>query len=162
MPSPNDWTDRQDALGPAAARQSVGRLEPGEIRFLERLQAINPSSPLSQQVKWLPKGARINGQTMPSNDFIWLDHGGIEMELKSPGTTFPYAVINRIWKSVNHAWNRHGFIKTNFIIDLADMVLTVDLREALATYNLTQSGLPIERVFVMWQGKIEEIQLMRT
>jgi hypothetical protein len=152
------WKSRQDALG-VAPRVIVGDLQPGEIQFLERLQAINPDLPLSQQVEWLPLGERVNGQRQPSNDFVWIDHGGIEVELKSPVRNSPGSVIPRIWKAVNTAWDRHEFVKSNFIVDLGEQEFPDALREALAAYNLTRSGPEITSVFVMWQGKIEEIAL---
>ena len=148
------WQARQDALGLITHGK---RLEPDEVVFCERLARIHPDIPLHEQIEWLPDGQRINGKTQPSNDFIWLSMGGIEVELKSTGS--PTSITTRIWKAVNQAWVSNGFVKENFVVDIGDLKLTDDLRNTLAGYNLSESGRPVKRIFVMWQRRIEEITL---
>ena len=150
------WMRRQNAL---LIETHGVKLLPDEVVFCERLARINPAVPLNNQIEWLPLGAKSKNGMRPSNDFIWFNRGGIQVELKSISSISARKAINRIWKAVNQAWRAHQFHKQNFMIDIGDQVLTDAVREALASYNLTESGPSIDRVFVMWQQRIEEIHL---
>ncbi len=154
----DDWNARQDALGSAVARDRVGRLEPGEIEFVERFQSMS-ETPLDQRLWWLEKGARVDGQTLPTYDFEWRERTGLLIELKSIGNPTGQVIQNRVWKTMNEVWAKHGFTKENFIIDIAEKSLTDEAKAILASYNLNNSGRRLSRLFVMSKGQITEILL---
>lgn len=140
------WLQRQRALPVDFHGEEI---EPHEVFFLERFLESD-AHPL---VEWIPRSPTRR----PTNDFVWLDLGEIEVELKSPGAD--YDVIRaRITRAVSRA-TAQGVVKENFIIDLGTTPFDADLAEALTRYNVDRSRNQIKRLWVFSGTDLVQIPL---
>lgn len=151
-PDPSDkdahkayWKARQDAL---AVDFKGEILEAHEVRFVERFMDAG------ERLEWIAKDT-VNYK--PTNDFIWSSNGRMVVELKSTKARFT-TIDGRIQDAVMKA-SRQAVVKQNFVIDLADQTLTDRLRDQLAGYNIGRRKYLIRRMYVMSEGRIEEIIL---
>lgn len=141
------WARRQEQIGVDTRGE---RLEPHEVRFLERFTVDN-------RVRWIP---RDRSTLKPTSDFEWLNAGGIKVELKSTQPKYQ-SVKNHIQRSVVKA-QAAGVVKENFIIDLGDRQLSEKLVKQLALYNLRTPSARIRRLWVMSRGELVEVDLTGT
>jgi len=131
------WDQRQAALGIETHGEA---LEPDEIVFCERLVAHYPATEASSIVEWRSsRRYSEDGALQPSNDFVWLNGGGDEWELKSPEAP-DYAAIKRRIRDDR----RKG--KTRFMVDVGSSHLDPELLAALTRYKQLRS---IEGLVVM-------------
>jgi hypothetical protein len=122
-----------------------------KVKFVERF--LNAGHTLS----WIPRDRDSRKST---HDFMWLNHGPYEIELKS--TKAKYSTIRgQIMGAVKRAKVNHNVTKSRFIIDLGDQPLTAELREELTHYNLDRSLYKIKALWVMTQGELEQINLRK-
>lgn len=124
-------------------------IEPHEVFFLERFLQID----LRPQVDWVPRSP----VRRPTNDFVWLNLGGIEVEVKSSRADYE-TIRARITKAVSRA-KAQGVVKENFIVDLGSSPLDAGLVEELTRYNQDRSRNPIERLWVFSGTTLVEIPL---
>ena len=144
----DDWLARQRALGAFADPAKVGRLEPGEVEFLERFVAAG------QQAEWIRKLPHL-----PTNDFRWLNRAEAEFELKTITGTVTYAKVHgRIVDAASRA-AKHAFVKDRFVIDIGDVVLTDALIRELADFNVGRRKYRIRELWVMARGRLVQIPL---
>ncbi|GAA1642609.1 hypothetical protein GCM10009700_31780 [Brevibacterium sanguinis] len=141
------WSRRQAQLDVDTRGE---RLEPHEVRFLERFTVEN-------RVRWIPKDQDTR---KPTSDFEWLNAGGMKVELKSTQPKYQ-SVKNHILRSVSKA-QAAGVVKENFIIDLGDRRLSEKLLKQLALYNLRTPSARISRLWVMSRGELVEVDLSGT
>jgi hypothetical protein len=119
------------------------RLEPLEVLFLERFEA------LGHQAEWIPRPPFVPGVGRPaSSDFLWVDMDGLRIELKSPARPLYRVVKDKIHKDVAAA-RRWGLSAENYIIDLGYRPLTAKLAAQLADYNANTATTAITRLWVM-------------
>lgn len=109
-------------------------------------QTARALAALGEEIEWLP----LRGIEQ-SNDFLWLSNGAIEVETKA--TSARYKAIQR------HIRGDVGEVKRNFLIDLGDVPLREPLRKQLLDYNLRNPHKPIDRLWVLAQGNLVEINL---
>lgn len=83
----------------------------------------------------------------PTPDFIWLNQGGLAIEMKAPKPKFS-TIRGRIESAVRKA-QTHGETKENFLIDLGTAPLTDELRTQLAGYNVGRRRYRISRLWVL-------------
>mgnify|MGYP001161977418 CR=1 FL=1 len=142
------WAARREAL---PVDFHGDRIDPHEVKFVERF--LNAGHTLS----WIPRDRDSRKST---HDFMWLNHGPYEIELKS--TKAKYSTIRgQIMGAVKRAKGNHNVTKSRFIIDLGDQPLTAELREELTHYNLDRSLYKIKALWVMTQGELEQINLRK-
>ena len=128
------WKDRQDAL-PLDFKGD--QLDPGEIMSYERLLRLGEDiDPIKRRI------------SEPTNDFIWLSHGGIEVEMKGPKTAEYETIMGRIHTAVKSAKDR-GFVKDTFLIDIGEAELKQSLAAQLTAYNIDRSKYQIKSLYVM-------------
>jgi len=140
------WRRRQDAL---PTNKIVDDLEPHEIEFYEEFTRAG------NDIELIPKDKQ---EFKSTNDFIWTNNGGIEVELKS--TANKYATIREnISKSVKKARESNGSSKERFIVNLGRNPLTIKLRRQLSLYNLRNPLNPIGCLWVWTEGGLTEITL---
>lgn len=144
-PDPEDWVARQDALGIEAHGET---LTPHEIQFVERFQA------LGHQVEWIPRDTVTH---RPTNDFVWLNRGRIECELKSTMPKYG-SIRSHIAGAVDRAVAQ-GVRKENFVIDLGAAPLRPKLKGQLSQYNERNPGKKIAALWVLARGELTEIDL---
>jgi hypothetical protein len=147
-PPDDEWRRRQDAL---AIDTHGERLQPHEIVFVERFLA------LGHRLEWIPRNSHGPTGILPTNDFVWLDNDLLVCELKATQPRF-VSIRGRIASAVSKA-EKQGVTKENFVIDLGDQPLTVELRGELARYNAGRRNQHISRMWVMAQGRLEQIAL---
>lgn len=143
-----DWDEaerkrREEALGIDTHGDPLTR---SEIEFVERFQAAG------QHLEWIARDPKRR----PTNDFTWVEKG-VEVEQKS--TKARYETIHgRIVDAAAQA-AKQGVIKDNFLIDIGNAPLNEALRAKLARFNDGRRKYRLNRLWVMTQGRIEEIDL---
>lgn len=158
MSDPANWRERQIALG---IPLESDRLETHEIEFLERFVA------LGNQFSWIPRDALRR----PTNDFIWLNKDGIEVEMKRPRPNTNdhdaehvfVRVVRMIRADIRRA-HRHDqqIVKQYFVVDLDDRPVPPGLMRMLAEYNLRAQrrdfhSPQITRLWLMSEYRLLEI-----
>ena len=128
------WYERQAAIG-LDFKGDI--LKPVEVPTVERLVRRG------ELVEWIAPDA-----SRPTNDFIWLNRGGVETEMKSPQAKYT-TIRGRIHLAVKRARLNHGVVKDSFLIDIGDEVLSVGLARELQRYNIDRSRYPITHLWVM-------------
>jgi len=121
-------------------------LKPHEVRSIERLVAAG------EKLAWIP---RLKSE--PTHDFVWINRGGIHVELKSTipkHSTIRGAIEKSVSKAASHDWC--PLVKENFVIDIADAALTSELRADLAGYNTGRHRWRIRRLWVLLQEVLLE------
>ena len=122
-------------------------LKPHERDFVRKF------SRLGEEMRWI-KRSEINHKTggfHPTNDFIW---NSIKFELKKPKVK----KYNNIFKMMKRSI-RQG--KKNFMIDLGDSPLSMNLVLQLETYNQRNPLYPIDRLYVVDRNSITKIVLKK-
>lgn len=149
----SDLSDLKDTRGRWLEDQM---LEPDEVTFLERFEA------LGHRAKWIPRAKYIPGKgRKPTSDFIWLDNGNEITEQKSTSSTYK-KIKGRIQGNVEAA-TKQGIVKDVYIIDIGQAKLRDKVRRQLSEYNIrVQSGY-IRKLFIMSENgtKLEEIILKK-
>lgn len=143
---------RQEALG---LDTGGDELTPDELAFLERYQALEPGTPLCAKVRWIP---RDRVRYRPTNDFVWLDQGGIEVELKCTRPRYP-TIRNQICDSVRRARDQ-DVRKAYFVVDLGDRRPTDTLRRQLGRYNANNPANTIAALWLMSRNGLERVRLV--
>jgi hypothetical protein len=148
---PPEESDRTAVLDYWRRRQGLlpvdfhGELpKPHEVEFVERFLDAG------EDLEWIP-----NVRSTATSDFIW---NGDAFELKSTKARFE-TIHGAIVKSSSRAMKNHGVVKNRFMIDLGDVELTDDLREALAEFNVGRRRYRLASLWVMSRGRLEEIAL---
>lgn len=142
------WKTRQDALEGPNFTAAGDVLKPHEVEFAERALAAG------ERMRWIPQA-----KSSPTNDFVWVSRGGIEVELKSVvanAKSIHRRIDDAVIRAAKH-WE--PMAKSRFIIDIGDAALTEQLREDLAGHNVGRRNYRITQLWVMSQGRIEEIAL---
>ena len=123
-------------------------LKPHERDFVRRF------SRLGEEMRWVKRDCKIAPSGigyLPTNDFIWR---GREWELKKPKVK----KYNNIFKMMKRS-TRQG--KKNFMIDLGDSTLFMNLILQLETYNQRNPLYPIDRLYVVDRNSVTKIILRK-
>ncbi|MDR1851523.1 MAG: hypothetical protein LBR21_02555 [Propionibacteriaceae bacterium] len=147
----NWWQSRQEALGLNFHGDTPS---PREIYALEDLQRLEPNTPLSSRVEWIPQ----NGVNTATHDFRWLERGGLLVEMKTMVAKYG-SIAAEIAASVTSAAN-HGVQKDVFLIDIGDKTLSGKLADQLSQYNLRRPASRIKQLFVFSKADLVEIKLV--
>jgi len=139
------WRRRQDAL---PTNRIPDDLEPHEIKFYEQFIAEGNS------IELIPKDTTTFKST---NDFIWINHHDIAIELKSVQRARYDSIAIEIRNAVSRA-RKHNVIKDSFIIQIRGG-LSPKLQGQLAQYNLRNPNNKIVRLWVFSSGGIKPISL---
>jgi hypothetical protein len=145
------WQRRQDALGIQVNRET---LTPGEVIFCERFIQGHPGMTPAEVLEWIPRDPTMR----PTNDFIWLARNGLICELKSPRIATSDQAVRLIRDAITKA-RKQDVVKENFIIDFGDQDVAERELARLAGYNSTQRTTQVSSIWVMIQGKLNELQL---
>lgn len=148
-PDPTDWAARKAALG---IDFGTDRVHHHEIEFYERFKALGHDP---AYIRHPPKAA-------PSNDFVWRNNGGIEVEVKSnkpAAKTVLGSIEKTVRSAIKHPWA--PMVKENFIVDIGTAVLTPELRADLERYNTGRMKYRIARLWVMSESgrQLDEVHL---
>jgi hypothetical protein len=141
------WARRQSMLpvdfhGDTLLGHEVESLE----RFLDAGEAL----------EWIPKD-----RSRPTNDFRWTSLAGQpEIELKSTLARFE-TIHGTLVKAMSRAMINHGFTKENFLIDLGEEPLTLELARRLAGFNVGRRKYRLARLWVIAEGVIHEVNLRK-
>jgi hypothetical protein len=141
------WAQRQRRLG----FQTGPRwdLEPHEVLFYERF------TDAGHQVRLIPKSTNRK----PTNDFRWLSHDGIEVEVKRPANPSYASSKQLVQRAVERARKNHGFTKDRFILDFGEHVLDELVRTQLGEYNSRNPLNQIRELWVWSRGALVPIAL---
>lgn len=149
------WYERQGVLeGPQFAAQGT-RLDPAEVRFVERMVSIG------ERLRWIPPGS--NGSdavgTLPTNDFVWLSRQAIEVEHKALLDTTP-TDFKHMARQVAKATGKNARreIVRTVILDLGDRVTSADVLEQLARYN-DRAERKVRALWIMSRDQLTKVQL---
>ena len=146
------WTERervrrQNALGDIVPAGE--QLHQHEIESVERLIAAG------QTIEWIPRDTRT---FLPTNDFRWINRGGVPTELKSARARYP-TIQNTIVKAVTKT-NGKPVVKDIFVIDIGDAVLTPKLEGQLRKYNMRNPNNRIRELWVITRGVLRQLDLL--
>jgi hypothetical protein len=143
--SNQNWRHRQDAL---PTSKIADNLEPHEIEFYERFIGDGNT------VVLIPKDTGRPAKS--TNDFIWVNNGGIEVEVKTIERLDYDAAAGAVRRAVSKAI-KHDVVKDNFIIDTKDRPLTEPFLFGLQKYNLRNQPNAISRLWVYHQHGVTEV-----
>ncbi|WP_166905926.1 hypothetical protein [Mycobacterium sp. DL440] len=124
------------------------RLEPGEVRFVERFLDVGETP------EWIATAG-----FKPTNDFIWRSNGNVEVEQKTV-VPRPQSIHGRIVDAASRA-AKHGVVKDRFVIDIEDSPLTDEIRVALEQFNVGREKYRLQGLWVMAQGQLNAIDLQK-
>lgn len=143
--TPRTTKERQDALG---IDFGGDKLQEHEVAFLEKFTQANT-------IRWIPRDVETR---RPTNDFVWVNRGGIEVELKSVRSPGYSSIKNVIHGAVGRA-AAQGVVKDTFIVDIGLSELSEKLAGQLAKYNERTTSTPISRLFIFTRGRLREIDV---
>jgi hypothetical protein len=91
-------------------------------------------------------------------DFVWRDHNGLRIELKTPLVAVPS------YTSVSRMIRKDAPAKRVFMIDFRDRDVPPALLDELRAYNLDPHNArsPIDRLFVFNRGRVFEVHLKQS
>jgi hypothetical protein len=107
------------------------------------------------QVRLIPKSTNRK----PTNDFRWLSHDGIEVEVKRPANPSYASSKQLVQRAVERARKNHGFTKDRFILDFGEHVLDELVRTQLGEYNSRNPLNQIRELWVWSRGALVPIAL---
>ena len=141
------WEQRQRRLG---FQTGPGwHLEPHEVSFYERF------TDAGNDVRLI----RTSFVDKPTNDFRWLNQGGIEIEVKRPLRATYASSKSLIQRAVTRAQKNHEFVKDHFMLDFGEQELSDLVRNQLGNYNLRNTENQIRGLWVWSQSELIEIDL---
>jgi len=122
------WRARQAALRQFGFDGAGEVLEPGEIRFVERMLHRG------ERVKWLatPSLDPVTLMIPSGKDFRWLSRDGGEWQLKSPASAKYSSVRRKIGEALAKG-------QADVIVDLGGETLTDELAQAVARYAIPRN-----------------------
>ncbi len=139
------WRDRQDRLPTNRVRED---LAPHEVRFYEKFTSAG------HQLRLIEKQ-----RAFPTHDFEWVSNEGLLVELKSTKNRYS-TMADRISDSVKKAYENHGVVKENFVLDIGDFRPSAKTLSQLARFNNGRNpDRRIRRLWVFSRGELIEIPL---
>jgi hypothetical protein len=152
------WSEAERVRRQAA----IGIVPAGEQLYQHEIESVERMQKLGQELGWIKRTDKH-----ATNDAIWINNGGIAIELKA--TKAKQANINQhivdCFKQAEAAERRGDQVvnKVNFVIDLGQSALTDTLKNQISRFNERRRGhsppRQIKRLWVLSQGNLIEIYL---
>lgn len=140
-------------------QEALGIVPPGEQLHQHEIETVERMQSLGHQLRWNRRAAHA------TNDAVWIDMGGIEIEIKATKAKRS-TIVDRIvecFRNAERAADRgdRADSKKNFIIDIGQSALSPLLAKQLSAFNASRSGQSparrINRLWVMTRGQLVEL-----